>query len=567
MSGHNEIDESGDYGTKGVPADSNRPGARERSISWIDASGDLWLFGGHGFDSNEVGYLNDLWRYEMPDGGDNGTWTWMSGHNEISEYGRYGTKGVPADSNRPGARDRSISWIDDSGAFWLFGGEGYDADNNTGYLNDLWRYEPDIGDNGTWTWMSGHNEVDKSGDYGTKGVPADSNRPGARRTSISWIDESGALWLFGGNGFDSNNDRGYLNDLWRYEPDSGMWTWMSGHNEISEGGLFGTKGVPADNNRPGARSRSISWIDESGDLWLFSGDGLGRTTWGYLNDLWRYEVPDCLHDGGCPSGRCLNNICVGCVEDDQCFNSFCVASVCVECRNNDDCNSGVCENNVCIECSIDADCDNEEYCDGAETCDNRTGECVPGIIPCAGGFCDEAEDICMECTEDNDCFGWFCEENICVECIDETNCDNELFCDGAETCDAGVCTAGTDPCPNEACDEMINECVECRGDYDCADMYMCQSALCVPRCELTIKHKALSVEKLLKKGKKLGLSITGGKFFDPSEDIDAGGFTVLKPKSNTKKGKLKFKLEIPKDTGAQTIPIRVGECMGEVEIQ
>ena len=36
------------------------------------------------------------------------------------------------------------------------------------------------------------------GNYGTKGVPAAANVPVARESGISWTDDSGNLWLFGG---------------------------------------------------------------------------------------------------------------------------------------------------------------------------------------------------------------------------------------------------------------------------------------------------------------------------------------------------------------------------------
>jgi hypothetical protein len=173
----------------------------------------------------------------------------------------------------------------------------------------------------------------------------------------------------------------------------------------------------------------------------------------------------------------------------------------------------------------------------------------------------------LECTEDDDCFGWFCEENTCVECLDETDCDNEFYCDGEETCDAGVCTAGTAPCAEEACDEVINGCVECLRDYDCNDIYKCESTMCVPLCDLFIRYKAPRAEKFLKKDKKLSLKITGGDLFDPEGEINSGGLEILKSKPNTKKGKLKLKLLVPQGTEAQTIPIQVGDCLGEIEIQ
>ena len=56
-----------------------------------------------------------------------------------------------------------------------------------------------------WTWMSGANVTNQTGVYGIKGVPDAANVPGARRGAVSWIDSSGDLWLFGGEGFDMTN--------------------------------------------------------------------------------------------------------------------------------------------------------------------------------------------------------------------------------------------------------------------------------------------------------------------------------------------------------------------------
>jgi hypothetical protein len=38
----------GVYGTLGTPAAGNVPGGREGAASWIDESGNFWLFGGCG---------------------------------------------------------------------------------------------------------------------------------------------------------------------------------------------------------------------------------------------------------------------------------------------------------------------------------------------------------------------------------------------------------------------------------------------------------------------------------------------------------------------------------------
>ena len=65
-----------------------------------------------------------------------------------------------------------------------------------------------------------------------------------------------------------------LNDLWRYDPDTNMWTWMSGSDTVRPGsGIYGTLGIPDSLNVPGGREKSISWTDSSGKLWLFGGYG------------------------------------------------------------------------------------------------------------------------------------------------------------------------------------------------------------------------------------------------------------------------------------------------------
>jgi N-acetylneuraminic acid mutarotase len=272
MSGSNLVDQPGVYGTKGVPAAGNVPGARYLAVSWTDSSGNLWLFGGNAYSANGERQYNDLWKYTPS----TGQWTWMSGSNVVNQPGVYGTLGVPAPDNVPGARSYAVSWTDASDNLWLFGGLGVYVDGVSGDLNDLWKYTPSTGE---WTWMSGSNSGFPSGVYGTQGVPAAGNVPGGRLNAVSWTDASGDLWLFGGSG-------GYeLNDLWRYAPSTGEWTWMSGSNSYGQPGVYGTKGVPAAGNVPGARYQAVSWTDSSGNLWLFGGtvDDAGS-----FNDLWRY---------------------------------------------------------------------------------------------------------------------------------------------------------------------------------------------------------------------------------------------------------------------------------------
>ena len=136
---------------------------------------------------------------------------------------------------------------------------------------------------------------------------------------------------------------------------------------------------------------------------------------------------------------------------------------------------------LCVDCFVDADCDNGLFCDGAETCARRV-PCLAGTPPCRSTMasactddsCDEATDLIVNARPNdavcdnglfcdgcgdlrrrcNDCqagtavdlqmTAWAARSTRCNEGTDVVRqhaaidglCDNGLFCDGAETCDA-----------------------------------------------------------------------------------------------------------------------------------
>jgi len=93
----------------------------------------------------------------------------------------------------------------------------------------------------------------------------------------------------------------------------------------------------------------------------------------------------------------------------------------------------ICLGGCASSCSVNVDCDDGLFCNGAETCNTSTGECIPGTPP----FCDD---------------GLFCNG---VETCDETSkgcvsgtppvCDDGNACNGVETCDSVGCVPGTPP--------------------------------------------------------------------------------------------------------------------------
>jgi len=56
-------------------------------------------------------------------------------------------------------------------------------------------------------------------------------------------------------------------------------------------------------------------------------------------------------------------------------------------------------------------------------------------------------------------------------CSVDADCDDGLFCNGAETCNAGNCVASGDPCQGQTCDEAGDVCIPlvCNNDGTCDD--------------------------------------------------------------------------------------------------
>jgi N-acetylneuraminic acid mutarotase len=298
VSGSSAPNASGVYGTRNIAAAGNVPGARGISAAWIDSAGNLWLFGGEGYDSTMYsGGLNDLWKFSPT----TSLWTWVSGSN-VTLYGGsvcVNPGGAPAPSNVPGAISGVNSWIDASGRLWLFGGAGWTGQPGI-YTNftTLWTFDPG---SGLWT-CSAPSANAPGGVYGTQGVAAAGNVPSGRSSGVSWTDSSGNFWLFGGE-YVPNLGGTLFGDLWEYNVASGLWTWVGGtqngavgatQNDNGASMYCTAMGTPAGCNFPGPRSGSVSWIDRAGHLFLFGGAGLsnyqGLGNVSILeNDIWEYS--------------------------------------------------------------------------------------------------------------------------------------------------------------------------------------------------------------------------------------------------------------------------------------
>ena len=282
---------------------TNTPGARYGAAGWTDSFGSLFLFGGAGFELSGKNppdtlpsAMSDIWVCDMSFGVDFCQWQLVGGHDSTAVGSSTVGAGIIANAQNgfgtgvsPAPRLGAASWTDASGNFWLFGG----SDGNN-FRNDLWKYDHSSLNpstyqtaEGIWSNVAGPLTVDQPGNYTTGTLV-----PGARTNAVTWTDGSGNLWLFGGFGYDGTGAIGFLNDLWKFNGTT--WTFVSGGttNQVNQNGIYGTQGTAAATNMPGGRQEAAGWVDASGNLWLFGGEGEDATGTpnGILNDLWVYNV-------------------------------------------------------------------------------------------------------------------------------------------------------------------------------------------------------------------------------------------------------------------------------------
>ena len=301
------------YGTVGVANSTNDVGGRRSSSSWTDLSGNLWLFGGSlqvtddGSGSWSMHYFNDLWKFVPSTTSNSGVWTCMKRTNNNAPYywdddGNVSpTDGDPT-NDMPGARMRAKQWIDANGDLWMFGGAKnyiYGGGGNL-YHTDMWKFN--IASN-NWSLENGSVAYDLNEVRGSVGVFNSSYHPGSRIDFISWTSKDGRyLWLYGGTragvlGLPTSNAHTYA-DMWCFDTQIKQWAFMGPNDNvgISVVPTYGTKGVSNINNDPGSRDGSMSWVDDDGNFWLFSGlsyDGIWLGGGAYVNpvrtqDVWKF---------------------------------------------------------------------------------------------------------------------------------------------------------------------------------------------------------------------------------------------------------------------------------------
>lgn len=279
--GSDSVDHDGHYSAPGVADPANMPAAKGYAFQWTGKDGKLWLYGGLHYDNATQRSGCDLWRYDPAAN----IWTLIKGGNSsVVQPPVYGTKGVGSPLNTPGNRQNGASWTDTAGNLWLYGGifDEYVSPTVFSFVSygDLWKYNPGSNE---WTWMGGDSSTGNFSYfepvYGTKGVPDVTSRPGSRLTPVHWTDKQGSFWMWGGR---------MRSDLWKYNPNTGQWTWMHG-DSTKWTYRYGTRGVFSSSNVPPEKDHNATWVDAGNKVWVYGGYHMDSNTSTKTADMWQYD--------------------------------------------------------------------------------------------------------------------------------------------------------------------------------------------------------------------------------------------------------------------------------------
>ncbi|MFO0680589.1 MAG: hypothetical protein U0234_00995 [Sandaracinus sp.] len=151
-----------------------------------------------------------------------------------------------------------------------------------------------------------------------------------------------------------------------------------------------------------------------------------------------------------------------------------------------------------MQCMTNADCpDDHIFCNGVLQC--MSGRCLAANLPscndsisCTDDVCDTTLDRCINTLNDRNCGpGLHCARSGCqtgVPCEFDSDCDDHVYCNGAESCVTGECTsAGARDCDDhmsctdDVCDESQDMCTHTSFPDPSTNVDHCgDGTMCIP---------------------------------------------------------------------------------------
>ncbi|XP_061165045.1 uncharacterized protein LOC133174017 [Saccostrea echinata] len=263
------------------------PDPRADAVVWCMQT-KMMLFGGI---SETLDQYDDMWEYSLID------LNWRQ-EKLSSELHRKGI--IRPQITYPAGRSGATAWVGHNEQLYMFSGNTQtknkvDSHHNSGFSTDLWNFDCK---KNAWVKIMGDPNKCLAGYYGKKGMANKKNIPGCRRGAIHWTDSEGHLWMFGGEGASSDprtiSDEVpdvILNDLWYFDLDYKMWSWMGGSDRASDPGSYGSADNEFDHGRyPSCRTDAMSF-NTWNELYVVGGIGHDSTkAFSLLDDVWGIDV-------------------------------------------------------------------------------------------------------------------------------------------------------------------------------------------------------------------------------------------------------------------------------------
>ena len=268
------------FGTKNVFNNTNTPGKRSQSITFVDNQGNLYLLGG-----NNIGYsspatpLTDLWKFDIT----LQQWAWIGGNNNSTgNEGNYGPIGVESNLFFPSSRRFVNPVLSTDGMIYIYGGEYH---NSNRY--DLWKYNPN---NNSWTLL--YKPSNNMQNIGVVGVEDNNNKPGDLIAYTSWFYNNN-LYFFGGSSTTSTCTECVQKKIWKFSLVTNKWTCIKNPNSIDA--IYGSQNSSNIDNTPPSLIYMSNAVVLNNEAYLFGGYELGGNTSTELNrehhnSLWKYNI-------------------------------------------------------------------------------------------------------------------------------------------------------------------------------------------------------------------------------------------------------------------------------------
>ncbi len=168
---------------------------------------------------------------------------------------------------RPGGRNGCACWPLRDGGALLFGGFGF----NITYYSDVWHITPSTG---SFAFVGGVKQVNVLPDYAN-------NKIGSRAyaTALSVASDASHVYLFAGKLASGT----IIGDLWALRTADYSWSFVTGNQKPNSEPVYGTEGVAAPSNDPGARDGVAAWSSRRSTSRVLLYGGTQRS------DLWALD--------------------------------------------------------------------------------------------------------------------------------------------------------------------------------------------------------------------------------------------------------------------------------------